>query len=279
MNRRFFIQLGGAGFLGSLIRGSRSPAALATPAAPLTPRDYQGSDFTGWQVVVGDGIYAAPGEPPVNANDIETIHYGSYSELRANILMRRIMAHNITYKSIVDETAFDYIHRCGYHFRLPYLPAMGNTELNAQTVEGGLFIWDGGDTRLDYGLAFQWILNPWMESFGAIQCWTDVNDGQWMPVGYLEPDMNWHEVVFVFDFRRQTTALVIDGNHYPARFTATPKPEDWGTETAARLQAEIISIYPGEQGEGRLHKTQFQNWFWNWEPYNTCAIYLPMVAR
>jgi len=72
----------------------------------LSTREYQGTNFTGWDIVVGDGIYAAPGEPPVSLNDIQTIHYSTYSELRANVQRRRIMAHNITFKRIIDEFAF-----------------------------------------------------------------------------------------------------------------------------------------------------------------------------
>jgi hypothetical protein len=51
--------------------------------------------------------------------------------------------------------------------------------------------------------------------------------------------------MFVFDFRRETTELKIDGRHYPSSFSQTKKPASWGTETAARLQAEIISLNPG----------------------------------
>jgi hypothetical protein len=276
-NRRNFIKLMGAAVTGyGLVRSQAGPVAASTQ------RDYQGADFTGWEVVVGDGLYTVPGEPSVTPDDIETIHYGSYSELRANIQVRDIMAHNITFKRVIDETAFDFVHTCQYMFRLPYLPATGNSDLNPQTVEGGLFIWDGGDTRLDYGLAFQWMLNPWGGSdfeFGDLRCWTDRNDGSWERVGYLEPDTAWHTINLVFDFRRETTALLIDGSHFPCQFTATPKAASWGTETAARLQAEIISIYPEGVGDGRLHKTHFKDWTWTWMPYSACEMYLPVVSK
>jgi hypothetical protein len=83
--------------------------------------------------------------------------------------------------------------------------------------------------------------------------------------------MSWHEINMTFDFKNKTTDLIIDGNHYSSRFTATTKPETWGAETAARLQAEIISPYPGEQGNGSLHKAQFKDWSWTWEPYRTVS--------
>jgi hypothetical protein len=192
------------------------------------------------------------------------------------------MAHNITFQRVVDDAAFEYIHTTGYSFRLPYLPATGTTTLNGQTVEGGLFIWDGAATRFDYGLAFQWIVNPWDTSdaeFGTIRCWTTTGEERWQNVGYLEPDTAWHELVLTLDFRRQTTALLIDGGHYPCCFTATRKPDAWGTEIAARLQVEIVSLDPRGQGEGRLHKTEVKGWFWRWEPYGSCKAFLPLIRQ
>ncbi len=279
-SRRTFIKLAGASLFGSLINCNQTNAEVSQEVISTSTREYQGADFSGWGVAVGDGIYAAPGEPPVNDDDIETVNHGDHSELLANIQQRGIMAHNITFVRMIEENAFDFVYSGGYKFRLPYLPSTINTDLNAQTLEGGMFIWDGGNTRLDYGLAFQWMLNPWGGNdfeFGDIRCWTDIDGGKWQKVGYLQPDISWHELRMVFDFRRRTTSLTIDGKFYPSRFTGTPKPETWGTETAPGLQAEIISIYPGEEGNGTLHKAEFQDWFWIWEPYNSCEAYLPIV--
>ena len=228
--------------------------------------------------MVGDGVYTAPGEPPITQNDIATIHYGTYSELQANILKRRIMAHNITYRRITESTALDFVHTFECKFVLPYLPSTGNTTLNAQTIEGGLFIWDGRTTRLDYGLGFQWGLNPW-DRLGELRCWTDIGGGQWRPVGYLAPDLSWHTLKIVFDFRRQTTALLIDEKHYPSRFTGTSKPAEWGTEIAAGVQIEIISVYPGELGNGAMHKAHFKDWLWLWEPSNSCRVFAPLIVK
>lgn len=269
-NRRSFLKMAAIG-IGTLV-GICSTAALAQRG-----RQYQGLDFSGWEVVVGDGIYTAPGEPPVSQNDIATTNYGSYTELTANIQKRRIMAHNITFKRIEDSTAFDFIHTCGYKFKLPYLPSTSSIDLNAQTLEGGIFIWDGSKTRLDYGAGFQWLLNPYVtDKFGDIQSWTEQNGGTWKTVGSLIPDTSWHEVKLLLDCQRQTTSLTIDGNDYPSFFTRTPKPSTWGTETAGRFQAEIISIDPGEQESGALHKADFRDWTWNWEPYR---VFLPIITR
>jgi hypothetical protein len=231
-------------------------------------RQYEGANLTNWEVVVGDGIYHQPDEAPVNQSDVETLHFSTHSEVRANLTQRGIMAHNITFKRFVDEKAFDYIHTCSYSFRLPYLPATANVGTNAQTMEVAFFIWDGAGTRLDYGMAIQWILNPWVSDFGAIRCWSDAHGGEWNPVGYLAPDTQWHDVELTFDYRRQTTSLKLDGTHVPCRFTAIPKDSSWGSEIAARFCAEIVSLHPGESNPGALHRVEFKNWRWTWEPYD-----------
>ena len=70
----------------------------------------------------------------------------------------------------------------------------------------------------------------------------------------------------VVDFRRKTTALLIDRKHYLCYLTKIQKPADWGTEVAARLQAEIVSIDPEPSGMRAKHRAQFRNWIWQWEP-------------
>lgn len=241
--------------------------------ALLTRREYGGSNLFGWEVVLGDGVYAAPGEPPVSPSDIETVHYSDYSELRANIQIRRIMAHNITFKRIYDNDAFKFVHTSKYKFRLPYPPSTSNPNLNGETIESHLAIWDGSNTRLDYLVAFQWVLNPWATNFGTIHAWD--NPGVWRPVGQLMPDTSWHEVQMVLDTGRARTDLFIDGTQYQSYFAATPRP-GWGSEIAARLASEIISLYPGEQGNGALHKTHVRDWTWVWE---SRSMYLPLVLR
>jgi len=239
-----------------------------TNGVPPYVRQYEGASLTNWEVVVGDGVYRQAGQAPVNSGDIETLHFGTHSEVRANIARRGIMAHNITFKRFVDEQAFDYIHTCSYSFRLPYLPSTANVGTNAQTIEIAFFIWDGSGARLDYGMAFQWMLNPWMPEFGTMRCWADANGGEWHTVGQLTPDTQWHDVELVFDYRRQTTSFKLDGIHYPSRFSAIPKDASWGPETAARFCAEIVSLHPGESNPGALHRVEFKNWLWTWEPYD-----------
>jgi len=268
ISRKDFFKLSGIGLLGG-IKPDLHPETKDTGPAGIA-RELHGTDLSGWKQVLGDGIYAGPGEPAVCEADIETVHFGSYSELRANVHSRRIMAHNITYQRITDHLALQYAYSAGFQFRLPYLPEKGNHELNAQTIEGGIFAWDGADTRRDYGLGFQWILNPKGSpeaKFGTVRCWTDPGGGRWENVGYLQPDTDWHAVRLHFDIRNQTTAFTINGNTYPACFTSSPKPASWGRELAAGIQVEIISIFPGKRGSGALHKAEFKDWSWTWEPF------------
>ena len=97
---------------------------------------------------------------PVVLDDIETVLHGASSVLQANIERRCVMAHNITFLRIRDDDAFNFTHRCGYKFRIPYeIVEDVETDYAAETVEGGLFIWDGDKTQdsvaYDYGVAFQ----------------------------------------------------------------------------------------------------------------------------
>jgi hypothetical protein len=271
ISRRAFLELMGAVVISSIIGDKPTAQQIDSMAVSLSRREYGGTDFTGWEVVGGDGVYAAPGEPLVNSGDIETVHYGSYSELRANILIRKIMAHNITFKRIYDNDAFKFVHTGKYKFQLPYQPSTGNPDLNGETLEGHLAIWDGINTKLDYIVALQWILNPWATNFGAIQAWN--NPGVWQTVGQLTPDTSWHEVQMILDTGKARTELVIDGTPYQSYFTAIPRP-GWGEEIAARLAGEIISLFPGTNGA--LHRAYFKDWSWIWEPRN---IYLPIVIR
>jgi hypothetical protein len=267
INRRDFIKLSGVGLLGGLPIHSLKDSKVSS--LNLTAREFHGADLSGWKKVLGDGIYAEPGEPAVNNTDIDTLHYGSYSELQANVHARRIMAHNITYQRIQDAFGLRYNYSAGFSFRLPYLPVKGKLDLNAQTLEGGIFVWDGANTRLDYGLGFQWMLNPGGSrdaKFGTMRCWTDTNGGSWENIGYSEPDTVWHELGLCFDMQKQTTAFTIDGIRYPACFTSTPKPANWGRGVLAGIQVEIISIYPGTI-PGAEHKAEFKDWHWNWEPF------------
>jgi hypothetical protein len=272
--RRSFLRLASAAVAASLL-----PPPSRADAQPLS--EYAGANLEGWEMLVGDGVYAPPDEPPVGAADIQTLHEPTYSELQANVQRRRIMAHNITVKRLWRDDAFDHLHFGRYRFRLPYLPSETDWDLCAQTIEGGLFLWDGAETRRAYGLGFEWILNPWGTTenrFGDLRAWTDRDDGTWVDVGRLTPDTEWHEVHMTLDFRARQTALSIDGQSYASYFAATTKPDDWSARRAALLQAEAISVWPGYADIRALHRAQFSHWYWSWQPY-THRAFLPLVTR
>ncbi|WP_201365721.1 hypothetical protein [Dictyobacter formicarum] len=262
--------LGKAAIIGALVVFLASLFAMVYRTSAYAQQGeaqhYGGKNFSGWQTVVGDGIYAAPGEAPVSMSDIQTDNLPDYSVLNANIQRRVIMAHNITYKKIIDSQALTAIHEVGYTFRLPYLPSTNNTSENAQTLEGGLFVWDGANTRLDYGAAFQWRLNPWAPDFGKLYAWqANADAGRWQEISYLKPDTAWHHMEIRLNIPAQQATLSIDDLQDTSAFSRVTKPADWGTEIAARLQAEIISIDPRPGNQIRaLHQGEFKDWHWNW---------------
>lgn len=232
-----------------------------------TDKSFHGTNLAGWNVVLGDALYVRAGEPPVTLADIETLHPTSrFSELRANINRRVIMAHNITFKRVIDPFARNYIHTATFKFRLPYIPTNDNNALwHGQTLEAGISIWDGAASRLDYGLAFQWDLNPWNE-FGKFRVWTgQTGAGKWVNNGSsLTPDTNWHQAMILVDFKRENTDLIIDGKRHLSSFFKTTRPAAWGKEVAARFQVEIVSIYPEPSGIKAAHRAQFKDWTWLW---------------
>lgn len=263
MNRRRFLELTGvaaAAGVGVTVLGG-------SPAGAETVTTMTGSDLTGWEVALGDGLWAAAGQTPPNVGDITTDHHSTYSELRANISQRGVMAHNITFRRDINPAHLSTVHAVSFDFSMPYVPSPSAWPDNAQTVEGGFFVWDGPASRLDYGLAFQWVLNPWMSSFGDIRTWSNIDGGRWVTSGHLNPDTEWHRSEFILDSAAGTCALLIDGAQIPAAFTANPK-SGWGTEVAARLQTEVISLWPGDNPNPPSHRARFRNWSWSCIPHS-----------
>ena len=268
MNRRTFLGVMGATTLGAVTMTAESAMAQAnpdTPSAVPSPMNFSGSDLTGWETVVGDGIYAPAGVAAVALSDIATIDAGTHSSLLMNVNERPIMAHNIAFNRIIDDTLFDYKHDCSYEFRMPTLDTPTNPGIKAQTVEGGLFIWDGGGNRRDHGLGFQWVLNPWDPKYGAIQTWSMSRAG-WTDTGYLEPDNEWHLFEAMVDHRQNKACILLDGEEFSTKYTQRRKPSYWGNETAARLQVEAISLDPGTQTSAPTHTVDVRNWTWDCTP-------------
>lgn len=249
--------------------GTMIPSRLAALETPQC-RTYRGQRLLGWETVPGDASCSAPGVPLPSPDDIRTISPPgkTYSEIQANILHRNIMAHNVTFKRIVQNTALNFVHIFAHQFRLPFIPSTTNSSLNGETIEGGIFVWDGANSRMDYGCAWQWVINPWASAFQEIRIW---NGSQWKAVDALTPDTRWHTLKLVFDYHQQATALIIDGRHSPSQFSVTPKPPTWGPEIAARVQIETISLHVCAGGTGVLHRVQIRNWAWIWAPSAGCV--------
>ena len=279
-DRRAFLTWAGAGLTTALLGNACRATVQAVPGARdgVIYRDLSGATMAGWKLALGDGIYALPGEAAVSLLDIETRHDETVSEVRANIQKRQIMAHNITYRRERDDRALDFVHIFTGEFRLPYLPSIENVDENAQTVEAGLFVWDGLETRLDYGAAFQWGLNPYNEGqFGEVRASMEgVSAAAWEPVGWLEPDLNWHTFTLAVDYPNERTLLQLDGVTFTSYFVGFAK--QWPAAISAGVQVEAISIYPGDATHGALHRVEFRNWRWQWIASTESKLYLPLVA-
>lgn len=220
-----------------------------------------GSNLNNWLTIVGDGNYNAPGEAPVSLSDMSRVDKTNRSILKANTHNRRIMAHNLTYHKIVDSSAMTSVHEAEYKFKLPYVISTANTDFNGQTVEGGLFVWDGPDTQLDYGLAFQWIINPWDSNYKAIMYWDGI---AWQSLGTLEPDTSYHTIKFSLDIPNETAYLTVDGVGFTQNIFSSTTKTGWSSIIEARFQAETISIYPPATGPVPKQKVNFKDWQWEW---------------
>lgn len=257
MKRRDFIR-STAGATTMLVSGS----VLASSAASAQGMQSSGSDLTGWRTVLGDGIFVGPGQNAVSLADIETLHEGTHSTLRSNVQERGVMAHNITFDRFTASDGMTKTHFAEVDFRIPTVPDVTNWDYNAQTVEIGVFVWDGAVTRSDYGIAIQWVLNPWVNDFGAIRAWTMSNGvPDWVAVGYLAPDAAWH--TFHCNYRPGETATIeVDGVMIDVEETVTEKSPSWGSTVDGRFQLETVSVWPGANPSVPTHSAEFRDWSW-----------------
>lgn len=272
MSRRRFLGVSAWAVGGAvpLLRRGRAPDSPAT-------HEFGGANLAGWTTAVGDAM--RPGMGQVTDADIETVHFPAYSELRANVTGRAdIMAHNMTYRKEFDPACLEMMHVCEYQFRLPYLPATTNTDLNGQTVEGAISLWDGQGTRQIVVVGWQWIVNPFWES-GTLNCWTPGK--VWQKVGSRPvDDTEWHTIRLVLDAVRGTAAMQFDGATFPSCAAPHDGPPNFGSDVSATLATEAISIDPGDSLlGGKRHEVQFRNWSWVWEPTTRCTTFLPLVRK
>jgi hypothetical protein len=296
MNRRVMLSVMATAALAGAV-GRAKPVSARVSAQSTTGRrtvqGFAGPNLENWHTSLGDALFPA-GE--VVFDDIHTEHvagadaHAPCSLLCANVDRRPVMAHNITYLRRRHEDLLDRAHHCGYEFRIPYeLVADAAAELSAETFEGGFFVWDGSALRqgatepLDYGIAFQIILNPWLEEphadgaqvsgpdscamaeitadckMGEIRRWTGSG---WESTGeFMTVDTELHRVEMVVDFLTNTGMIKIDDIRIDAVITETPKV-GWGRETDARLQVETVSKYPGCEEVRAMSQVEVSNWFW-----------------
>ena len=256
MTRRQALRLAGCGALAAAPLLASPAHAASAPAG----KQYAGADLADWNTVVGDGLYTAPGEGPVTLADIAGL---SITGPTANC--KPTFTGAGSWRTTSRTGGSPKTAACSSSTRSSAASGCPTCRRRAEhgperADPGGRAVCLGRQerpSRLRAGL--QWSLNPW-DRFGEWRCWTDVGGGRWQAVGALTPDTAWHRLRLVLDCPRQTTALLIDGLHYPCCFTGTPKPADWGPEIAAGVQVEIISVYPGPDGNGATHKADFKDW-------------------
>jgi len=251
---------------------SQSSTSAATS---LQERRYSGTTLNGWEVILGDSLYAPPPEPKVTLEDIETDDYSDYSEVRANIKKRRIMAHNLTYFESWDTDAFEFQHSFRFQFKQPYLPLKDpDAQHNGETIEAHIRLYDGkgtiGPRALRYVSALAWVVNPWSERYGYLLVWTNpsaanVND-RWTRVANIYPDTSWHSVELFTDVKNDVGHLVFDSSKYEMKPLAKALAP-WGAHISSAIHTEAVSIYPTKNHGGAEHKVQFRNWEWAWNPY------------
>jgi hypothetical protein len=97
------------------------------------------------------------------------------------------------------------------------------------------------------GLAFQWVLNPWQPSFGELLAWSQHDGGSWTSAGHLTPDTEWHQIRMGLNPRDGTASLQVDDMLVPAELVSEEKSRSWEARSIARLQAEVVSMFPGER--------------------------------
>lgn len=224
-----------------------------------------GRDLSGWDQALGDGLWSDPDSRQPSERDIARRDLGTHSEIIGNVHRRGVMAHAIAFKRLFDMPSFATQHNGSAEFRIPQVPTTADwLTYNMQTLEAGLFVWDGPNTRLDYGVAVQWILNPWIREFGDLRVWTQDDDGPaWVTVGHLEPDTEWHTVEMQYRPDGHGTFLRVDGDDLPVNETFTEKHDDWGRTIDGRFQLEVVSCWPGRHPKIAPGRAEFRNWEWS----------------
>jgi hypothetical protein len=165
--------------------------------------------------------------------------------------------HNITYLEKSYVNILEGVHTASYSFQIPSLDT-------GRTVEGGLFIWVGGETRLDYGTAFQLIVEKGDKDYEKLYYWTGSGPGnEWKYSGKKVKLYNdfFYKVTYTVNCNRRDANIIFEGKDefyvFTDIFSETTKDKTWSDITVARLQAECISK------DGMKYKVNFKNYIWS----------------
>jgi len=161
--------------------------------------------------------------------------------------------HNITYLKKSHGRITKGVHTASFEFQIPDLDT-------GRTVEGGLFIWIGHENiRLDYGTAFQWILEKNDPKYKKLYYW---KDEEWIDSQIIVPLYNnyFYKVTFEVNIDDRDASLTFEGKEntftFNNIFSQTKKNDLWTDKTVARFQAECISQ------NGTKHRVNFKNYKW-----------------
>lgn len=218
---------------------------------------FSGKNLAGWQLSVGDGLFAPPGEKPVGRSDLRLKHLRGWSELTVNVKRRPVMAHGMSTKKIRLANPFTYVSSADYWIRVPHPGQQALQQYNGETVEGHISLYDGRQ-KLEYVLGWQWILNPWSQT-GDFRVFA--TGGQWVSLANFAPDTEWHHIQLRLDPVSNTASIAFDATTFNVAFAQRNMP-DWGTDQSAWVAVEAISIYPGSNNYGATHVVEVRDWKW-----------------
>ncbi len=263
MHRRHFLSSAGAAGVAAAVG---IPLAVnkfsdTTASAPIEPLLDSGADLAGWVTTLGDTSQTAPDRRP-RRTDVARLDHGSHSELVANTQARGVMAQAHASKRFsVLPTAAER-HDAIIEFRLPDRAPTGRGNNVGQAIEAGLFVQDPDDRAVDRGVAIQWVLNPWVETYGDVRMCAETNRGiEWRTVAHLEPDNEWHTFAMCFAPGSRRTRVKLDGQVLPAD-KAIAVRHDVGGNFQGRLQVKTQSVWPGNHQSMPPFRAEFRNWRW-----------------
>ncbi len=262
MLRRHFISSVGAAGVAAAVGIPLATNKDAVTAAPqIEPMVDGGTDLAGWTTTLGDTSDTAPGRRP-RRTDVARLDHGTHSELVANIEARGVMAQAHASKrfSVVPSAAAR--HDALVEFRLPSQETNGRGSNVGQALEAGLLVQDPNDRTIDRGAAIQWVLNPWVETYGDVRMCAENESGiEWRTVANLKPDNEWHTLAMCFAPGSGRTRVKLDGQDLPGEKAVTVR-HLVGGNFQGRLQVKTQSVWPGNHDSMPPFRAEFRNWRW-----------------